>query len=253
VLPPAGTRPGRRRMLGWHGAVGIWLTVALLFISATGLTWSHYAGARFSFVVEAVKGSTPELAAEAVPVREAPQIMVQGALDTAHGAGLTSLLVITPSAEPGAPFTVAENAATWPIQRDAVSLDPYTGQVTETVLWRDWPVLAKLTRIGILAHMGTLFGLVSQLALAAMAVGLLCMLFWGYRMWWQRRPTRGGLRLAPPTRRGALRDLPQPVVFGIVLATVAVGWLLPVLGVSLLVFLVGDAAAGAVTRVRRST
>jgi uncharacterized iron-regulated membrane protein len=237
-------------MLGWHGAVGVWLTVALLFISATGLTWSTYAGARFSTVVDAVKGSTPALAAEAVPAREAPQITVQSALDTAHGAGLTGLLNITVPPEPGAPFTVAENAATWPVQRDAVTLDPYTGQVTETVLWRDWPALAKLTRIGILAHMGSLFGLFSQLALAAMAVGLLCMLFWGYRMWWQRRPTRAGLRLAPPTRGDALRDLPQPAVFGIVLATVAVGWLLPVLGVSLLVFLAGDAAAGAITRRR---
>jgi hypothetical protein len=31
--------------------------------------------------------------------------------------------------------------------------------------------MAKLTRIGILAHMGGLFGLISQLALAAMALG----------------------------------------------------------------------------------
>ena len=111
-------------------------------------------------------------------------------------------------------------------------------------------MLAKLTRIGILAHMGSLFGLVSQLALAAMAVGLLCLVFWGYCMWWQRRPTRAGLRLAPPIRGGALCDLPQPVAFGIVLATVAGGWLLPVLGVSLLVFLAGDAVAGMIARRR---
>lgn len=253
LLPPAGGRPGRRRMLGWHGAVGVWLTVALLFISATGLTWSHYAGARFAYVVEALKNTTPELSAEAVPGRDAPQITVQSALDTAHGAGLTGLLNLTPPAEPGAAFTVAENSARWPIQRDAVALDPYTGQVTETVLWRDWPVLAKLTRIGILAHMGSLFGLVGQLALAAMAVGLLCLLFWGYRMWWQRLPTREGLRLAPPTRRGALRDLPQPGVFGIVLLTVAVGWLLPVLGVSLLLFLAADAVAAAAARRRAAS
>ena len=249
LLPPTGARPGRRRMLGWHGAVGVWLSVALLFISATGLTWSHYAGARFSTVVDALKSSTPELSAATVPAGEAT-ITVQGALDTARGAGLTGLMVVTPPAEPGAPFTVAENSAMWPIQRDQVALDPYTGQVTETVLWRDWPVLAKLTRIGILAHMGSLFGLVSQLALAAMAVGLLCVLFWGYRMWWLRRPTRAGLRLAPPTRRGALRDLPQPAVFGIVLLTVAVGYLLPVLGASVLVFLAVDAVAGAVARRR---
>lgn len=252
VLPPLGARPGRRRMMGWHAATGVWLAIALLFISATGLTWSSFAGARFQAVVEAVKGSTPALVATPVPAREAPLVAVQTAVDNAHGAGLTGLLKITVPAEPGAPVTIAENAGTWPVQRDAVSLDPYTGAVTETVLWQDWPIMAKLTRIGILAHMGSLFGLASQLALAAMALGLLCVLFWGYRMWWQRRPTRGGrTRLTAPVRRGTLRALPQPMVFGIVLVTVAVGWLLPVLGVSLLVFLVGDAAAGALAR-RRS-
>jgi uncharacterized iron-regulated membrane protein len=197
--------------MGWHGATGVWLSVALLFISATGLTWSSHAGARFQAAVVTVKGSTPELSAEPVPVREASLVTVQATVDTAHAVGLTGLLKITVPAEPGAPFTVAENAGTWPVQRDAVSLDPYTGAITETVLWRDWPVMAKLTRIGILAHMGSLFGLVSQLALAAMALGLLSVLFWGYRMWWQRRPTRAGrVRLAPPVQRGNLRALSNP-------------------------------------------
>ncbi len=251
VLPPRGGRPGRRRLLGWHGATGLWLAVALLFLSATGLTWSSYAGARFSAAVDAVQGSTPELGAEAVPARDAPQITVQAAVDTARRAGLTDLLTVTVPGEPGAPFTVTENSATWPVQRDAVALDPYTGQVTETVLWRDWPLAAKLTRIGVLAHMGSLFGPAGQLALAATALGLLCVLFWGYRMWWLRRPTRVGRPgPTPPTRRGALRDLPQPVVFGTVLVTVAVGWLLPVLGVSLLLFLAVDATLEAAARRR---
>ena len=135
VLPPLRARPGRR-MMGWHGATGIWLAIALLFISATGLTWSSHAGAHFQAVVEAVKGSTPELAAEPVPAREAPLVAAQAAVDTAHGAGLTGLLKVTMPAGPGAPVTVAENAGTWPVQRDAVSLDPYTGAITETAVAR---------------------------------------------------------------------------------------------------------------------
>jgi hypothetical protein len=58
------------------------------------------------------------------------------------------------------------------------------------------------------------------------------------------------LALAPLARRGALHTLSQPVVFVVVLATVTVGWLMPVLGASLLVFLVCDAAAGALARRR---
>ena len=196
-----------------------------------------------------MKQSTPSLAAEPVPVRDGAQISVQDALDRGVATGLQGPLKVTVPAEPGAPFTVAEIARDWPVQRDEVALDPYTGAVTETILWQDFPVLSKLTRIGILAHMGDLFGLFSQLALAATALGLLCMIFWGYRMWWQRRPTRGDARrLTAPVRRGTLRALPQPTTFAIVLIAVVVGWLLPVLGVSLVLFVVGDAIAGEISR-----
>jgi uncharacterized iron-regulated membrane protein len=250
LLPPRGARPGRGRMMGWHGATGIWVAIALLFLSATGLTWSTYAGANFSTFVDAVKGSTPELAAEAVPAQDRPVITVQEALDRGTVAGLEGPIKVTPPAEPGAQYTVAEIARDWPVQIDSVALDPYTGAVTDTVLWRDYPLLAKLTLIGILAHMGWLFGLFSQLALLATALGLLSLIFWGYRMWWQRRPTRGAFRLTPPVRRGVMRALSQPASFVVVLLAVAVGWMLPVLGISLVLFLVGDAVACAIARRR---
>jgi uncharacterized iron-regulated membrane protein len=250
VVPPRGMRPGRMRIMGWHGATGVWLAVALLFISATGLTWSTYAGERFGAIVDAVKGSTPALAAESVPVGAGGFIPVQEAVDRAVATGLQGPLKVGIPAAPGSPFTVAEIARDWPVQRDEVALDPYTGAVTESIAWSDFPVMAKLTRIGILAHMGSLFGLVSQLALAAMALGLLCVLFWGYRMWWQRRPTRGARRPTPPVRRGTMRALSQPASFAIVLGAVVVGWLLPVFGVSLLLFVAGDAIAGTLAQRR---
>jgi uncharacterized iron-regulated membrane protein len=111
-------------------------------------------------------------------------------------------------------------------------------------------VTAKLTRMGILAHMGSLLGLFSQLCLAAMALGLLTMVLWGYRMWWRRRPTRGGYAgaLAP---RGVARALSQPVAFALVLGAVFVGWLIPLFGLSLLAFVLVDGVVGALAR-RRS-
>jgi uncharacterized iron-regulated membrane protein len=252
LLPPLRARPGRARTMGWHGSIGVWLSIGLLFISATGLTWSQFAGARFQSVVVAVNGSTPKLAADPVPIGGGAPITAQAALDTARQTGLAGPLKITLSAQPTDPFQLAENASDWPVQRDAIALDPYTGRITETILWQDWPVMAKLTRIGILAHMGSLFGLFSQLALTAMALGLLSMLLWGYRMWWQRRPTRGRAALTALAPRGVARALPQPVAFALVLTAVAVAWLLPVFGVSLLLFLVADGVAGALAR-RRST
>ena len=249
VVPPVGARPGRGRLRGWHATTGVWMTVGLLFISVTGLTWSAHAGERFTAVVTSLQGTSPSLAAESVPVRAgvAP-ITVGQAVERGRAAGLRDRLSVVVPAEPGQPFQVSEDADTWPVQRDALALDPYSGAVTESVAWADYPFLAKLTTIGILGHMGLLFGVANQIPLAALALGLLCVLFWGYRMAWLRRPMARTGRLAAPAPRGTLRELSQPVAFGVVLAAVAVGWLVPVLGVSLLLFLAVDTAAGMVTR-----
>ncbi|MGQ0777566.1 MAG: PepSY-associated TM helix domain-containing protein [Pseudonocardiales bacterium] len=251
LLPPTHARPGRGRIRGWHGSVGVWLTVALLFISVTGLTWSQYAGSRFETIITALDGRSAKLAAEPVEAAGQP-VSVDQALASARAAGLSEPVKITAPATPGAPYKVAESSKSWPIQRDQVAVHPYTGQVSEQVSWSDNAPLAKLTTIGIMAHTGTLFGLFNQFALAAMALGLLAMLFWGYRMWWLRRPTRATAATAAigaPAPRGGLRTLPIPVLLVIVVVTAAVGWLIPILGISLLLFLAADQVW---TRIKRS-
>ncbi len=108
--------------------------------------------------------------------------------------------------------------------------------------YADWSLLAKLSALGVQAHMGLLFGVLNQILLAALAVGLLCVIVWGYRMWWQRRPTRADRRSpvgAPPARGG----LGVPVA-------VAVGWALPWFGIPLLGFLVADVVVGVFARRR---
>jgi LPXTG-motif cell wall-anchored protein len=241
LLPPRGSRPGRGRLRGWHAVTGVWLAVGLLFLSATGLTWSTYAGERFTAVLTALDGRSPQLAAEPVPVREgAHLITIDDAVQRARAEGLRDELAVTVPAEPGTPFQVTENADTWPVQRDMLALDPYSGEVVESIAWADYPLLAKLSTIGILAHMGLLWGLPNQLALTGLALGLICLLFWGYRMAWLRRPTRDRRWLAAPGRRGVFRELSQPVAFVVVLTAVAVGWAAPVFGVTLVGFLVID-------------
>jgi uncharacterized iron-regulated membrane protein len=100
--------------------------------------------------------------------------------------------------------------------------------------------------------MGLLFGLPNQLALAALALGLICVIFWGYRMAWLRRPTKASARLTALAPRGVIRALSQPLAFAVVLVTVVAGWLMPVFGLSLLAFLVLDAVAQALVRRRAS-
>ncbi len=100
--------------------------------------------------------------------------------------------------------------------------------------------------------MGLLFGTVNQILLAALAIGLLCVIVWGYRMWWQRRPTRVDRRalVGAPPARGGWRELPLWALLLGVPVTVALGWALPWFGVTLLGFLVIDAALGVLARRR---
>jgi uncharacterized iron-regulated membrane protein len=61
LAPDLAANKGVRRTRGWHAATGVWLTTGLLILSATGLTWSRYAGAHFSAALGAVRSGTPEV------------------------------------------------------------------------------------------------------------------------------------------------------------------------------------------------
>ncbi|KQC37995.1 peptidase [Frankia sp. ACN1ag] len=280
LLPDLAAR-GRRRTMGWHGSLGVWLLVGLLFLSATGLTWSRHAGAHFATALDATDSHTPNLDTtlpQAAPPTGASGREHQGHTATsaggtthtssadaggadrvdrvaaaARGAGLHGPVEITPPTETGTGWSVAQTDRHWPVRLDQVAVDPAGAHVVNEVRWETWPLLAKLTKLGIAAHMGLLFGLANQILLASLAIGLICVIVWGYRMWWQRRPTRtdraGIVGLAPAP--GAWRRLPRPALVAVILVTAAVGWALPVLGVTLAAFLVLDAATSLVRARRR--
>jgi uncharacterized iron-regulated membrane protein len=283
ALLPDRSAGGVRRTRSLHAATGVWLALGLFFLSATGLTWSDHAGARFDRAVDALRGQAPVLDT-ALPSTEpsdgaghdaghgagggtgegdgggehaghdtgggdtattAPADF-DTALRTARDAGLGGTVVVTPPAGEGMAWTVAQNDNTWPVHYDSVAVDVTRGEVTDRTRWADHPLPAKLSKLGVQGHMGVLFGIVNQLLLAAVAVGLMCVMFWGYR--WQRRPTRDGRRSAAafgrPPARGAWRGLPLPVLLVGTPVVAAVGWALPVFGVTLSAFLVVDAAMG---------
>ncbi|MCG5471713.1 PepSY domain-containing protein [Micromonospora sp. LAH09] len=269
LVPDLSTGRGVRRTRGWHATTGIWLTVGLLFLSATGLTWSRYAGANFASGLDALNARTPEISTSLTAVPAEPggghhhgdagaggtveSAAFDRVLTVARDAGLAGPVEIIPAQEPGSAWTVTQIDNTWPVAKDRVAVDPAASTVTDRSDFADWPLLAKLSGLGIQAHMGLLFGLVNQILLAALALGLLCVIVWGYRMWWQRRPTRSDRRAFAGTlpARGGVRGLPLWALLIGVPVVAAVGWALPLFGLTLLAFLVIDAVAGAVSRRRR--
>jgi uncharacterized iron-regulated membrane protein len=253
---------GVRRTRSWHASTGVWVAVVLLILSATGLTWSTYAGARFDLVQEAFDSTAVEPdtaiaghqghgagndASSTVDVSD-----VDTVLSAARAEGLAGPVEITPAAAAGEAWTVQQVDNVWPVHRDVVAVDPSTGTVVDHVRWADQPLLAQLAKLGVQAHMGVLFGLVNQLVLALTAIGLLGMIVWGYRMWWQRRPTRADRRRAvgDPPARGTWRNLPRGPLAAGVLVVAALGWAIPLLGVTLLAFLVIDVLTGLAVRRR---
>ncbi|PXY28140.1 PepSY-associated TM helix domain-containing protein [Prauserella muralis] len=259
---PDRTAKGRARTLSWHGATGTWVALVLLFLSATGLTWSQYAGENVSALREALSWETPSISASAgehaqhqgsaghtghaghtgQQAGSGTGIGPDGALAAARTVGLDDPVEITVPANDGEVYVVTQTQRHWPTKQDSAAIDPATGQVLEVLRFDDYPLAAKLARWGIDGHMGLLFGLPNQLVLATVCLAVVALVIWGYRMWWQRRPTQAGF--GKPFPRGAWRSTPPWLLVVLVLAAAAVGWFLPLLGISLLGFLVLDALLG---------
>ncbi|MCX5250622.1 PepSY domain-containing protein [Streptomyces sp. NBC_00201] len=255
LLPDRAAKKGVRRTRSWHAVTGVWLSIGLLGLSATGLTWSRYAGANFTEAVDALHSHTPSVTtslttgtASSGAAKSVDPAAIDGVLKAARADGVDGPVSIAVPADGSTAWTVTQTRNLWPVGRDSVAVDAATDRVTDRIAFADWPVMAKLTRWGINAHMGTLFGLANQILLALLAIGLICVIVWGYRMWWQRRPTRSDRRaaLGAPPARGAWRALPSwSVAVGIV-GVAVVGWIIPLFGIPLVAFLAIDLAVGAV-------
>ncbi|AWH96912.1 PepSY-associated TM helix domain-containing protein [Dietzia psychralcaliphila] len=172
------------------------------------------------------------------------------ALAGAGAAGLTEPVQLTPPAGDGGPWRVQEVRRSWTPGPDAVSIDAATGAVVQSIPFSSYPAAARLTDWGIRFHMGFLFGLANQLLLAAVAAAIVVVTIRGYAMWWMRRPTRTRGLARPPVRGAVLELLRRRPVGTLVGVTVvaAIGWAVPLLGISLAAFLVLDAFLGLIAR-----
>ncbi|WP_409513908.1 PepSY domain-containing protein [Serratia proteamaculans] len=155
-------------------------------------------------------------------------------------AGIDAAKVeIKQPATAGQAWAVMEIDRRWPTQVDAVAINPATMAIVSRVSFEHYPLAAKLTRWGIDLHMGVLFGLANELVLVVFAAGLVSMVVMGYLMWWRGRTTRGGRK---PLRSPCmlLRKTPKGPLLLIVSLTLLLGFCLPMMGVSLLAFLLCD-------------
>ncbi|MEW2483128.1 PepSY-associated TM helix domain-containing protein [Mycobacterium sp. NPDC049093] len=270
LLTLDGALRGRARALNWHGAVGIWIAVGLLFLSATGLTWSRFAGDNVTALRAALSWTTPTVSTTlggapadvpgpmsgheghhgvaAPATAHAADASLVGDIDrvlkAAREAGVGGNVEVGIPADPHTAFTVAQTRQPWVMSNNAVAIDGTSAKVTDISWFADWPLAAKLSAWGIQLHMGLLFGVANQLVLFGLAVALVTVIVRGYLLWWHRRPTAGRALVGGAPRRGVLTGLPPGAAVAVVLLAAAVGWFIPLLGVSLVVFVAVDVVAG---------
>ena len=247
----------------WHITLGAFLLFGLMFFSATGLTWSQWAGGNIDKLRSELGWMTPQVNTALTPQTGhqhhdphaehhamMPGMVMPAAADeswdrvlhAARAVGIESnKLEIRPSSAADKAWTVTEIDRAWPTHVDAAAVDPVNFTVIDRVRFADFPLIARLTRWGIDAHMGVLFGLPNQLLLAAFGFGLCAMIVLGYRMWWLRRPAASANNPAH-TLSGAWLALPLALRAGSLLITALLGYCLPVMGISLLLLVMVDFA-----------
>lgn len=136
-------------------------------------------------------------------------------------------------------WTVTEIDRRWPTHVDAVSVNPRDFSLVDYVRFDTFPLVAKLTRWGVDAHMGILFGLANQLVLIALGMGLCVMIVLGYRLWWLRRPAM--TKISPlDTLLGIWLSFSPSYKATVVIILVLLGYALPLMGASLIILLLID-------------
>jgi len=260
-----------------HGRIGVVIALGLLFLSATGLTWSRWAGDHIDRFRSAVGWVTPSVSLDlgegaamaggegehaehqghggmtmpssppAIPEAELAGRMDQ-VLAVARTGGIDSPMVeIRPPRGAGKAWLVSEYDRRWPTQVDTVAIDPRTMTITSRADFENFPIVAKLIRWGIDAHMGILFGVVNQIVMAALGVALMVMIVYGYAIWWSRRPAPGG---SPKTLIRAFSYLTLRSKLGVIVVALAFGVALPLMGASVIVFVLIDLVRWGLTGLR---
>lgn len=232
---------GRRQSKDWHNFVGVAILVPMLFVAITGLTWTKFSGARYQTIKQEIfqppaSRGGPDTALRRAAPGSSNVANVDKVYARAKEAKLPNPVTITAPANDRTAWQAASQRQRFPMNRNAIAVNGATGAVTSRYDWSKEFWFSKITAAGISFHQAQLFGVPSQIFMTLLALGVIAVVAFGYKMWWQRRPL-GGMG-APPPIRSWLRNAPLTLL-AIILV---LGWLLPTLALSLLVWLVIERA-----------
>ncbi|NML05623.1 PepSY domain-containing protein [Sphingomonas sp. G-3-2-10] len=261
--PVVGVRGKPKGRLFWrdlHASTGLVAAAIILFLAATGMPWTVFAGAKLNTWVAANGLGRPERpgpkaasahdeheghgAKESLPwsmqsasppvARESVQrITPDLAIARAEWSGLSAPWTLTLPGKPGAPYLVSR-AIVRADDAHAVYIDAGTGQVLQDARYAQFGGGARAIEWGIATHQGQQYGGPNRLLMLFGCVAIWALGITGPVLWWKRR--RAG-RLREPPRTDPRRER------GLAAAMLLLAVALPLTGLTMLAALIGEAGS----------
>jgi len=237
-----------------HSVTGLWVSFFILFLLISGLPWAKSWGGMLKQVRQmnqttVVKqdwttGPSSEQAlrmATNSPVADEHEFhrgmahmqsgyeQIDKLVDIVALQNLESPVLISPPNKSNGAWSARSDSQNRML-RVNLKLDASTGEITERKDFSSKALLDKFIGIGISVHEGQLFGWFNQLLGLMTALGILLIAVSSVVMWWSRKPANSlGAPKTPKNQK-------LPLLLGLVI--VALGTLLPLLGLSLIFILV---------------
>jgi uncharacterized iron-regulated membrane protein len=209
----------------------------MIFLAFTGLAWTQFASDRVDLVDKQVSPTAGSLksALPAPAPGHGDLANIDKVWQQAQQAGLSDPVQIALPKDEKTAWTATSADTTYPIERDAIAVNGATGEVVNRFDYSGEHWFNKLQTAGQQFHEARLFGPPLQVLMTLFALAIVAMIYYGYKMWWQRRP-KGGMG-APPSIRNWVRNAPLPIIAAVVFCA----WALPTLGLAFGIWLVVEA------------
>jgi len=215
-----------------HSVAGAYVAVVAIVIALTGLIYTFVWGAGFQYVgrkTDAYDIFSKPMLSKCAP--EAPDLSLDRIIEIAqHRMPGNSLSIWFPRV-PNAVYLVGANNGRGPQLNEILSIDRASGEILEDRYNSQMKTVYWLGTWNYPLHVGTIWGMPTKILWFVTCVVLMTLPVTGIWMWWERRP-RG--RLGLPRRVDARR--PRWLVATITATCI----LLPALGASVVVLLLGE-------------
>lgn len=269
VLVPRLHKNGRVFWRDLHAVTGFWLSFFVVFLILSGLPWSLVAG-RVIQTIENRIGATPQTGmgwdgggSKTVQSETTHQgwstdhakhmtgaaYSTQGAAANATPLTLTQMTALVEKipdltrpyslyfpVDAHGVYSVSSVQVSMPESTAYIHFDQYSGKIISQTRWKDFKPMAKAISIGVSLHEGKYFGLANQLVNLTVCLGLVGLIVAGLTLWWKRRP---------PGQLGAPKLQSKPSVGkGVIAIIMILGLLMPLMGASIILILVGEWMVG---------